>query len=72
MPERTEHDHAADGDSGDGRTERVATDGRAEDVAGERVGDARPPASSGSDAGLIDDSDRMPEGRDLPSQPPTR
>jgi hypothetical protein len=53
-------------------TRRVATGGAAGEVDGERVGDARPPASPGSDEGLIDDHDRMPGADDLPSQPPTR
>jgi len=53
------------------REERLATGGKVGGVASDRVGDARPPASPGSDEGLIDDSDRMPE-RDAPSQPPTR
>ena len=55
------------------RTERVAARGPEGERAGERVGDARPPASPGSDEGLIDDGDRMPEREDQPpSQPPTR
>ena len=60
-----------DEEGDDEREERVATGGGKGGVAGERVGDARPPASPGSDEGLINDSDRMPE-RDAPSQPPTR
>jgi uncharacterized membrane protein len=57
--------------------QRVATGGwRGEVVAGERVGDDRPPASPATpstttDTTLRDDQDRVPARPDVPGTPPT-